>query len=464
MSQLVKLISLLMLPLLFACSNGNNNNNSSNSTPQSAQLRVTHASADAPAVNVYIDGVAQLEGVEFKHSSGLIDIEQPGTFEVEVRGILPDGTEVSVIGPVDVTLGGGERTDILAIGDLFDAAGDLSIEPRVLDPVTVEDDITDVRVTVLHAAPAVGTVDIYVTTPGDDLGNTAPITAGFGDAAGPVAIEANTEYQVRVTASGSPDVVFDSGTLSFLPGTELVLAAVENTYKLKPSPITLVAIGPEGATEVVDVNTGAAVRVVHNSADTPAVDVLVDGAEAIDGLTFPNATAYGDLEAPAGTYNVVVAADADNSIAPIDVDVTLEATRSYTVIATGSIADSSVAPILSEDERRNIATAAIVEVVHGSYLVAAGIPVDIYLTSDGVIADATPAVTGLAYQESTGQLPLMPGEYWVTVTAAGDKAVVAFDSGGTLSLEGNVNYTIVARDPAATEEGSPLINVSIFTD
>lgn len=465
MSRLLKFMTLLVVPFVFACSGGNNNNGNGSPSQGSAQLRVTHASADAPAVNVYVNGAAALEGVEFKQSSGLVQVDEPGTIEVEVRGILPDGSEVTVIGPVNLTLEEGERTDVVAVGNLFDEAGGISIAPQVLAPVQIENDISDVRVSVLHAAPEAGTVDIYVTAPGDDLANTAPITAAFGDSAGPVALAADTQYQVRITPEGSSDVVFDSGTLSFPAGTELVLVAVENTYKLKPSPVTLLAVGPDGATEVVDVNTGAAVRVVHNSADTPAVDILVNGAEALDALAFPNATAYGDLEAPAGTYNVVVAADVDNTIAPIDVDLTLEATKSYTVIAVGSFADSSIEPIVTEDDRRNVATAAIVEVIHGSYLVAAQIPVDVYLTSDGVISDATPAISGLAYQESTGQLALTPGDYWITVTVAGDKSVVAFDTAGTLPLEAGVNYTVVARDPSAEEGvGSPLINVTLLTD
>ena len=466
MSPLSKVMAVIVLPVLVACSDSDNNNFSLDGTQEKAELRVTHASADAPAVNVYVDGNAVLEGVAFKQSSGLLEIAEPGTIEVEVRGILPDGSEVTVIGPVDLTLEGGERTDVVAIGNLFDGQGAISVAPKVLDPVEIEDSVSDVRVSVLHAAPDAGAVDIYVTAPDDDLAGNAPISAAFNDAVGPVALAADTPYQIRITPQSSSEVVFDSGTLTFPAGTELVLVAVENTYKVGgKSPVTLVAAGPQGATEVVDVNMGAAVRVVHNSADTPAVDVLVNGTEAINALTFPNATKYSELEAPAGTYNVVVAADENNSIAPIDEDLTLEATKSYTVIAVGSLVDSSLAPIVTEDDRRNIATAAIVEVIHGSYQVAGQIPVDVYLTSDGVIADATPAISDLSYQERTGQLAVTPGDYWITVTVAGDKSTVAFDTGGPLGLEAGVNYTVIARDPSVQEgAGSPLINVTLLTD
>jgi hypothetical protein len=466
MNRLARICAFLVVPFLFACSSSNNNNNNNDDNDASpAQLRVTHASPDAPAVNVYIDGTLALEAVEYKQSSGLISFDEPGTLEVEVRGILADGSEVTVIGPAEITLEESIRTDIVAYDTVFDNAGALNIKPAILDPVTIEDDITDVRVTVLHAAPNVGAVDIYVTAPGDDIANTTPIDADFGDAAGPVALEADTDYQVRITPDGDNTVVYDSGSLTFPAGTELVLIAVENTFKVGANPVNLLAVGPEGAAEVMDVDMGAEVRVVHNSGDTPPVDVLINGTEVIDALTFPSATAYDDVQAPPGTYNVVIAADADNTIAPIDADLTLEQTLSYTAIAIGSLTEDTIEPLLTVDERRNVATEAIVRVVHGSYLVAAEIPVDVYLTPDGVIADADPAIAGLAYKEFTDQLSLPPGDYWITVTAAGDKSVVAFDTGGVLPLEGGVNYTIIARDPSAEEvSGLPLIRVTLLTD
>ncbi|MFK7977224.1 MAG: DUF4397 domain-containing protein, partial [Halioglobus sp.] len=322
-----------------------------------------------------------------------------------------------------------------------------------------------VRVSVLHAAPSAGAVDIFVTGPGEEIGDVNPIDAAFNDAAGPLPLMPDTQYRVRITPDGSSTVVYDSGNVSFPAGTELLLVAVDNTFKVGTNPVNLLAVGADGATEVLDAAMGAEVRVVHNSADTPAVDVLVDGAEVLNAVPFPAASAYADIMAPAGTYNVVVAADADNSIAPIDENLTLDASSSYTAYAIGSFADGSITALVTEEDRRSIATAAVVQVIHGSYLVAAEIPVDIYLTTDGVIADADPAIANLAYGEATAQVQVTPGAYWITVTAAGDKSVVAFDTGGTLALDGGVNYTVVARDPAAIEvAGLPLIRATILTD
>src|SRR5690554_5753041 len=92
-----------VLPALFACSDSSDRTVSTPPAPQPepppalepAQLRVTHASPDAPDVNVYVNGDLALEAVPFRASSGLLTIADPGALEVEVRALLPDASEVS---------------------------------------------------------------------------------------------------------------------------------------------------------------------------------------------------------------------------------------------------------------------------------------------------------------------------------------------------------------------------------
>jgi len=453
---------------LSACGSDSNNSTAAPVTPEptpeplaTGQLRVTHASPDAPMVNVYVDGELALADVGYKDSSGNIEVNE-GTVSVEVRGLIPDGSELSVIGPVDVTISANVRTDVVAWDQLLDGS-DINIQAAVINNDIV--DISQVQVTVLHAAPQVADVDIYVTAPGDTLDANTPVDAGFGDFAGPLELNANTDYRVRITPDGSDVVVYDSGTLSFEAGTELFLVAVENTLGIGSNPVNLLAVTSMGANEVLDVNTGAQVRVVHNSADTPAVDILVNGDLALDAVPFPAASTHADIEAPAGTYNVVVAADADNSIAPIDVDLSLDAGVSYTVIAVGGlngVTDETLEAVLTIDERRSVATEATLRVVHGSYAVAESIPVDVYLSADGVIADLDPAISALAYRDATAQIPVGAGDYYVTVTAAGDQSVVAYEA-GPLSLSAGTHYTVIARDPGDMEVGAPLILSTILT-
>ena len=326
--------------------------------------------------------------------------------------------------------------------------------------------VSGTQITVMHGAPDVADVDIYLTAPSDPLTSVTPIDAAFGDVAGPVSLAAGTEYRVRITPDGSDTVVYDSGTVTFNEGDDLLIAAVENTTGIGDNPVNLLAINATGRAELFDASTGAEVRVVHNSADTPEVDILVNGAEVLDAVPFPVNSNYSDIAALAGTYNIVVAADADNSIAPINVDVPLETAMSYTAIAIGglnSVTDNTLELLLTTDDRRDLATAAKLRVVHGSYAVAESIPVDVYLTATDDISSATPAITSLAYGQFTDEIQVAPGMYFVTVTVAGDASTVAF-AAGPLDLQAAVNYTVIARDPSAMETGSPLILATILTD
>ena len=86
------------------------------------------------------------------------------------------------------------------------------------------------------------------------------------------------------------------------------------------------------------VNGKAKVRVVHLSADTPAVDVLTqDGsAKVVEDLSYPNATDY--LKLDPGSYDLKVCLNSDNSVCPDAVDLPaldLEGGVAYSVFAIG---------------------------------------------------------------------------------------------------------------------------------
>ena len=84
----------------------------------------------------------------------------------------------------------------------------------------------------------------------------------------------------------------------------------------------------------------ANVRVIHASPDAPAVDIWVNGAVAIEGLEFGDATDW--IALPAGSYDVAVApAGADASDAVIEATLDLEGGVNYNVAAVGFLADIS---------------------------------------------------------------------------------------------------------------------------
>lgn len=408
-----------------------------------AELSVIHASADAPPVDLELNGQVVTRNLDFKQAwpNQLVGA---GSTEITVRGVLPGGARPAVIGPTRVTLDPQRRYAVLAVG------GVAAIEPLVLTRDASAVPAGSVRLQVVHAAPAAPRVAVYVTAPNADLAASAPAgTFSFRESFGPATVPAG-EYQIRVTPAGTPGtVVFDSGPVRLDAGADLLVAAVPNTTT-GASPITLLATTTTGGRiELLDRSTPAALRVVHASPDAPAVSIIVNDDFAqplVPSLAFPAFTGF--VEVPPATYNVKVTPAGNPGVIAIDADLTLERGVEYSVFAVGPLA--AIEPLVLRDNRRRVATEARVRVLHASPTAGA---VDLYVLAPGAaLATATPAFTNVPFKADTGYVSLAAGDYDVVVTPTGTRTPAIGPARVTVA-DGGV-YTIAARD--ATGGGVPL--------
>jgi hypothetical protein len=400
-----------------------------------ASLTVIHASTDAPNVDVVTPTGTVVSDLAFKEASATLDVPA-GTLNIRVDGIVPGGA-ATVIGPVNLTLQADTAYSVIAANALA------SIAPIVISNPVSTVAAGSTRAQVVHAAPNAPTVDVYVTAPGADLTQAAPLGSfAFGDELGPVTVPSG-DYRIRVTLPNAPNtVVFDSGTVALPSAGDLLVVAVENTGP-GAAPITLLVSTPSGSFELLDAATPAELRVIHASPDAPAVDVVVNddfGAPVLEDVPFPAVSGY--LAVPPGSYNVKVTPANNAGVIVIDADVDLAAGTRYSVYATGPLA--TIAPYVLVDDDRSIATNAKVRIVHTAP--SAG-NVDIYVTAPGAsIATASPTFANVPFRAETGYVALAAGSYDVTVTPTGTKtaaigpATITVDNGGV--------YTAAARDAA----------------
>ncbi len=435
--------------LLAGCFDG------SGSTP-TTEVRVVHASSDAPAVNVLVNGEVVTEGANYKE----VDILRPkiGVASIAVDGLLPDGGTARVIEADGVSLKFRTSYDVIAVGKV----GDDTIEPLILADTGERDSATSVRLRVAHLSPeaqtaASGPVDVYVTAPGADLSAAEPtVSFSFKESAGPLEVPAG-DYQIRVTPAGTDTVVFDSGTVPLPAGADLLVGAVDNTgANSDASPISLIVVNDETVTELYDADQGAGVRVVHASISAPDVDVLVDGqATAFDDLTYGDVapgTGLNDLASVvAGQRNVQVVDSTNASAVAIDADLELTNGQGYTVIAVDQLS-GGVSALVEAESVRSIATQASVRIIHGS--TQAG-NVDVYVLpgSQTLIGNSDPVLTNVAFESATDYLPVAAGTYNVVVTSAGSGTPLIQQNGVALAAGGV--YTVIARD-GKTGATSPL--------
>ncbi|MEZ9140626.1 MULTISPECIES: DUF4397 domain-containing protein [unclassified Shewanella] len=415
-----------------------------------AEVRVIHAGSDAPMVNVTADGAALLSDVDYAMSSGLLEVPT-ATYAINVDAILADGSTLTVL---EAELATAEDMEYTAV-----ALGNVSDETLMLKLIANEESAIDsgnARVQVLHATPAVGLVDIYVTAPMADISMMEPtLSANYMDNSDQLTVP-TADYQIRITASGDKNVVFDSGTVNLADGMDYLISAIPNEWSGN-SPVALLVALPEGQVLLNDVSSGSDIRVVHAVADAPAVDVFLDGSStpAIDMLSFGNLAGYVNI--PEGMHTVTVAADADNSVEVItDAELDLMLGSSYSVLAVGSLTDNDIAPWAFAEHTRRIATEARLNVIHASY--SAG-NVDVYLTSTADISDATPALTDVPFKAASGSLSIAPGDYTVSVTVTGTKTVAIGPL--AVSLAGNGLYSVAAVD---AENDTSMFSVILMDD
>jgi hypothetical protein len=207
---------------------------------------------------------------------------------------------------------------------------------------------------------------------------------------------------------------------------------------------TLVAFGlalsalSSGALPVAAQSDSARVRVLHASPDAPAVDIYIDDA-AVDAWTnVPFGTLSDYMSVPAGDYNVKIYPTGETSGAVIDADVSVAGGTSYTIAATGLVAEIQPAifidaPALSADE-------ALVRVVH--------------LSPDAPAVDVAPdgadaLISNLEFPDETDYAALPADTYDLEVRVAGQPDV-ALQLDPVELKEGRA-YSVFAIGSAATQ-------------
>lgn len=394
----ILLVGCLLLGILGACSWNDDSGSSMADTP-TAKVRVVHASPDAPAVDVQVDGKQVLSDVPFQGASPYLELGTHASLKV-----LAAGTSNAVIDVADLDLTPDTYYTILAAGKLAD------IHPLVIEDDPMAPAAGNARVRVIHAAPDAPAVDVYVTAPGADLGTAQPTLAGaaFEDASDYLPVPAD-DYRIRVTAAGDKTVLYDSGTITLDDGAILSIAAVGSTGYV--APIDLLALTGDDNTPVLSLpDNRAEVRVMHLSPDAPNVDVYVDGNQVLSDVPFKAISDY--LRIPGGTHNLEITATGSSSaVASLSAD--LASGQAYSVAAVGllsNIALQATADDLSLPDAGNAHLRA--------YHASPDAPnVDVLVDGSVVLAD-------VPFKAVSDYLPLPAGQHDVKINVTGTSTTV----------------------------------------
>lgn len=202
LSLVVLLMSLLQLPVF---ASGHN-----------AMVRVLHASPDAPAVDVYVNGEVAVENASFKDITGYLELEA-GSYQIAIHAAGSD----EAVYEQEVAVEAGTHYTVAAVGLLEDG---FRLE-AFADDLTVDEGKSNIRVG--HLSPGSPAVDVGLIG-GDSLVEGAEFFAVTDY----LTLDPGT-YDLEIRAAGTTDQVLD------LSGTTLEANKIYSAYAVGADPSSL---------------------------------------------------------------------------------------------------------------------------------------------------------------------------------------------------------------------------------
>jgi hypothetical protein len=398
-----------------------------------AQVRVVHLSPDAPAVDVYAEGVASpiISNFAYGTTSAYLDIA-PGTYNIQLRAAGSPASSAPAYETGDVTINLGDKITAVAMGLLSsaDSADRFRVVPYIENFAPTSG---NARVRIIHAGADAPTVALDV---GNDGTPEVPNFERFAETgADGVALPANTELQIAVWA-GSPLERVTVFTTPQLPaGGELFVIASGLLNKLprETDGFSLYAIASSGAVGFVKQNP--VVFALHGSPDAGPVDILAGTTELVTDIDFGQLSDA--IQVPPAAYTLGFRT---TSGATVTADTpALAAGERYLAIASGFAGGGAPAFTLLPfaDALGQPNGGATVRVLHAS---PDAPPVDVG-TADGNTVTPIADFSGLAFSEASASAgtELPAANLTVGVAAANTTdAVATFNLTTTAGLRAKV--------------------------
>ena len=174
-----------------------------------AKVRVIHASPDAPAVDVFVNGNRALTNVPFFTASDYLDLPA-GTYRIQVA---PTGQDASAaVIDANATIEAGKAYTVAATGPV-----------AAIKPTIIVDDLSapasgNAKIRVYHFSPDAPAVDVKPAG-----GNALIAGLAFPNASDYLEVPAGS-YDLQVTPAGDSTVVID------LPGTAVEAGKIYSVF------------------------------------------------------------------------------------------------------------------------------------------------------------------------------------------------------------------------------------------
>ena len=401
----------------------------SGSSNTNAQMRILNAFAEAPSLNVTVNakpvataltfpGLTQYAGIDGGTPTFIVSVTGAPTTLVNSMVNVPSGNYTYVVfGPLT-----GVAT--LLLNDSFSDPGNGFFAVRVL-----------------NAAAGSGALDIYLTAPGADLAATSPTIAGvaYGATSSFTPVTIGTNFEIRVTPSGSKDVIYDTAPRTFAEhsGTNIVLFGKGSGKLVDVAVLNDDSVGSGAIAE----NLLAQYKIVNASQVPSALNIFVDSILQLSNVPFTGVSNY--QRTSAGAHNLRIEATSKPGATLLALSTSFAAATDTSIALTGP-AGALKAVVLNDDNLPPPSGTAGVRVVNTSVDVPS---FDVFVnfgkqisalasnTASGYVSLTAAATTGTAYQfdfnvsGATQAVLTLPG---VVLTAAHKYTIYVAGPAGAL--------------------------------
>jgi hypothetical protein len=425
-----------------------------------AMLRAVHASPDAPAVDVYAEGILVPLFSALAYGDASLYAEIPvGVYNLQLRA--SPSTEADPIafetGPVAITA----DQKITAVASGFLASMDEADKFRILPLVEEFGTPQSALVRVVHVGPDAPSVDLDV---GDDGTVDYSDLARFADTgAEGISLPSGEALQIGIKVAGGDRVT--AFTTPALPDGEEIFVIATGTLTSPARAddgFSLLAVASTGSLGFIKQNP--VVYALHGSPDAPAVDIYAGESLLVENIAFGELS--GTVQVPPGTYTLdfyVTGTGTGSPTASFDTP-DLMAGGAYLAVAAGELAPEGTEEaftLLAFEEMFLSTETARVRAIHASGDAPA---VDI----GTVAADTIDTVLfqNLAWSESSDGMGLEApvGDLTIGVAATGSTTPVAtFDITTSAGLQ-TFAVAAGALAPDGVEEAFRLILVIASTN
>jgi hypothetical protein len=287
---LIILLCLLSLPLVSCTSKDNGGGD--------AKIRVVNMIPDAAAISLQLDNDPPL--VSALAFQGLTQYLSAGRGSREFKVSANNGTTFAI----DTTLSiGSNNYSFIVYGPVASAQSVLVVESGLTTPNS-----GTFNFRVINVAAGIGAVDVYLTAAGADLNSTSPNLANvaIGNISGLVPVNTGS-YELRVTAAGTKDVIYDTGVQAFTTNQGTYEGVIYTKGSAKLPNVAVLNVDSTGTGQVND-NLLAEFKVLNASSVASPLNVLVDGNIVLSNIPFAGISDY--VTASAGSHSFAVQATA----------------------------------------------------------------------------------------------------------------------------------------------------------